>query len=646
MLRGSDCVAGIDLGTTNSCISIFKNQHVEVVVDALGNRTTPSIVAFNDMGRLYGRSAKTQIVHNCKNTVYDAKRLIGHLYNEPAVQEDIKHWPFTVLSNEKGRPIIEVTCRKEKVQYTPEQISGFVIENLISIANSFCDGNITDVVITVPAYFNNSQRQATIDAGTLAGCNVLEVLNEPTAAAIAYGFENSGNKTILVYDLGGGTFDCTILRVENTVYTVVGTDGDSHLGGDDFDAIMMNLIMNNLKMMGCTVDFTKDSHKQKLRNIAEHTKIELSSLTEVDIFEESWLDDAFTITRTEFEQSCMELFNRTQSILMRLLNSEQVSERLHVPASEMASKIDDVVLIGGSSRIPYVKRMLSSMFGEEKVFEKINPDEAVSKGAVIEAVRLKDRKMSGKADARDSDSDDDAIIIDTDVPMDTKYAPITIKKLVVNQVIPLSIGVKRSDGMMSVILAKNTPYGEKHTKEYVTSKDNMQSMKLHIYQGERPVARDNFEIGVLKITGIPPKPQGEASVEITMEVDNNGILKLAAMEMSTKVVTKHVFDNNTTNLSAEQIKEMMETAERLREEDRKKVEMMKVVSEVEEMSRKAKMGMEACQDEMDDECKESFNDFLKEIRMLKKKPDLSMEDLEETKSACQQWIDFIYGSDE
>ena len=412
MLRGSDHVAGIDLGTTNSCISIFKNQHVEVAVDALGNRTTPSMVAFNDTGRLYGRSAKMQVVHNCKNTVYDAKRLIGHLYNEPGVQEDIKHWPFTVKANEKGRPIIEVTCKKEKMEYTPEQISGFVIENLISIANSFSNGSITDVVITVPAYFNNSQRQATIDAGTLAGCNVLEVLNEPTAAAIAYGFENTGNKTILVYDLGGGTFDCTILRVEDSVYPVIGTDGDSHLGGDDFDAIMMNLIQQKLEMMECTVDFTTDRNKQKLRNVAEHAKIELSSLTEVDISEDSWECEPFVITRKEFEQSCMDLFNRTQSILKRLMTSTQVLERLNASAEEMTEKIDDVVLIGGSRRIPYVKNMLIAMFGEEKVFEKINPDEAVSKGAVIEAVRLKD--LQEKAKESESASDEGGFDIYTD----------------------------------------------------------------------------------------------------------------------------------------------------------------------------------------------------------------------------------------
>lgn len=446
MLRGSDHVAGIDLGTTNSCISIFKNQHVEVAVDALGNRTTPSMVAFNDTGRLYGRSAKMQVVHNCKNTVYDAKRLIGHLYNEPGVQEDIKHWPFTVKANEKGRPIIEVTCKKEKMEYTPEQISGFVIENLISIANSFSNGSITDVVITVPAYFNNSQRQATIDAGTLAGCNVLEVLNEPTAAAIAYGFENTGNKTILVYDLGGGTFDCTILRVEDSVYTVIGTDGDSHLGGDDFDAIMMNLIQQKLEMMECTVDFTTDRNKQKLRNVAEHAKIELSSLTEVDISEDSWECEPFVITRKEFEQSCMDLFNRTQSILKRLMTSTQVLERLNASAEEMTEKIDDVVLIGGSSRIPYVKNMLISMFGEEKVFEKINPDEAVSKGAVIEAVRLKD--LQEKAKESKSASDEGGFDIDTDDDDDdeSRYAPLAIKKLTVKQVIPLPIGVKRSDG--------------------------------------------------------------------------------------------------------------------------------------------------------------------------------------------------------
>lgn len=646
MLRGSDHVAGIDLGTTNSCISIFKNQHVEVAVDALGNRTTPSMVAFNDMGRLYGRSAKMQVVHNCKNTVYDAKRLIGHLYNEKGVQEDIKHWPFTVKANEKGRPIIEVTCKKEKMEYTPEQISGFVIENLISIANSFSNGSITDVVITVPAYFNNSQRQATIDAGTLAGCNVLEVLNEPTAAAIAYGFENTGNKTILVYDLGGGTFDCTILRVEDSVYTVIGTDGDSHLGGDDFDAIMMNLIQQKLEMMECTVDFTTDRNKQKLRNVAEHAKIELSSLTEVDISEDSWECEPFVITRKEFEQSCMDLFNRTQSILKRLMTSTQVLERLNASAEEMTEKIDDVVLIGGSSRIPYVKNMLIAMFGEEKVFEKINPDEAVSKGAVIEAVRLKD--LQEKAKESESANDEGGFDIDTDDDDDdddeSRYAPLAIKKLTVKQVIPLPIGVKRSDGMMSVILDKNTPYGEKHTKEYVTSKDNMQSMKLHILQGERPVARDNFEIGVLRITGIPPKPKGEASVEITMEVDDNGILKMSVMETTTHVVTEHVFDNNATNLTEAEIREMRETAERLREEDKKKVELMMIMNEIQEMVQKVKQGVEANQEQMDDDFKESFNQFLGEIRELKKKRmEVTKEELEETKSVCQQWIDAVYG---
>lgn len=263
---------------------------------------------------------------------------------------------------------------------------------------------------------------------------------------------------------------------------------------------MMNLIQQKLEMMECTVDFTTDRNKQKLRNVAEHAKIELSSLTEVDISEDSWECEPFVITRKEFEQSCMDLFNRTQSILKRLMTSTQVLERLNASAEEMTEKIDDVVLIGGSSRIPYVKNMLISMFGEEKVFEKINPDEAVSKGAVIEAVRLKD--LQEKAKESKSASDEGGFDIDTDDDDDdeSRYAPLAIKKLTVKQVIPLPIGVKRSDGMMSVILDKNTPYGEKHTKEYVTSKDNMKSMKLHILQGERPVARDNFEIGVLRIT--------------------------------------------------------------------------------------------------------------------------------------------------
>lgn len=645
MLAGSSHVAGIDLGTTNSCISIYKHEKVEVAVDALGARTTPSMVAFTDTGRLFGVSAKNQIIRNYKNTIYDVKRLIGHSFNEPAVQEDIKRWPFTVVQNANGRPVIKVEYMKQQMEFTPEEISSYVIGNLVSIAKKYSEKDITDIVITVPAYFNNSQRQATIDAGTLAGYNVLEVLNEPTAAAIAYGFENMGNKTILVYDLGGGTFDCTILRVEDSVYSVKGTDGDCHLGGDDFDARMMALLKEKLENFGCDTNFNDKRNAQKLRNIAESTKIELSTLPSVEVNGESFDVDPFQVSRAEFEERCMDLFDRTKTILDRLMKSVNMN----------AGDIDDVVLIGGSSRIPYVKQMLIEMFGEEKVFEKINPDEAVSKGAVIEAVRLMDKKMkelntsidpekipsvdaSNMESGSDSDSDDD------DDDDDTQYAPIAIQNIVINQVIPLPIGVKNSEKMMSVILEKNLPYGESRQREYVTSKDNMTSMKIHVYQGERPVAADNYEIGVIKITGITPMPKGQASVVITMSVDMNGVLKMSVLDTTSQRVTEHVFDNKATNLSAEEIERMKEEAVRLQKEDERKVEMLKKKSEIEELVFAAKQAAKDREELLDDEFKQQIAGFFDEIKGVLKNKEVTMEDLEMNKEVCQQWLDAINGT--
>lgn len=620
-------VAGIDLGTTNSCICVYRHETVEVVTDPSGKRTTPSMVAFTDRGRLFGTAAKSQIVRNFKNTVYDVKRLIGHKFSDDVVQSDMKHWGFAVEPDPQNKPVIKVMFVGKERTFTPEEISSMVIEHLVTLAKQFTDEDIKNIVITVPAYFNDNQRRATMDAGELAGYRVLGVLNEPTAAAIAYGFENAENeKKILVYDLGGGTFDVTVLSVSNRQYRVITTGGDTHLGGDDLDYLMMEILISAIEENGGSVDRSNKRTMADLRAKAEAIKIDLSQSDFQDFEGDNYGCETLEISRARFEDCAEPFFNKTLELVQSVLTDAQLT----------TADIDDVVLIGGSSRIPIIKTKLEGMFGEGKVYEKINPDEAVAKGAVIQAVKLySDLPDEAASPVSDSDSESDS---DVEAGGDV-VACIDIQKIQIQDVVPLSIGLKTHEGKMSVLIPRSTPYGGSATKNYVTSKDNQQRMKVRVYQGERIFVKDNYEIGTFTVNGITPLPAGEASVDITMSTDKNGILTVTANDLTTGKETSVTFENKSTNLSLDDILRMKKTATEMREIDLMLEKRLDLYNIIENRKYVIEDLYEEHKEQMKPEFRENIEQFLEGINDFLRDRNAPLEDLEANSDVCQKWIE-------
>ena len=623
-------VAGIDLGTTNSCICVYRHEKVEVVTDPSGRRTTPSMVAFTEKGRQFGSAAKSQFVRNFKNTVYDVKRLIGHKFDDEVVQSDMQHWGFTVEPNLQNKPVIRVMYAGKERTFTPEEISSMVIEHLVSQAKKFTEEDIKDIVITVPAYFNDNQRRATMDAGELAGYRVLGVLNEPTAAAIAYGFENAENeKKILVYDLGGGTFDVTILSVNNRQYRVITTGGDTHLGGDDLDFIMMEILINAIEGNGGSVDRNNKRMMADLRSKAEAIKIDLSQAEFQEFEADSYGCETLEISRAQFEDSTEDFFNMTLELVQKVLEDAQLT----------TADIDDVVLIGGSSRIPIIKTKLEALFGQGKVYEKINPDEAVAKGAVIQAVKLYSELPDDAAPVNDSDSESDSDSDDDVHSGEDVVACIDIQKISIQDVVPLSIGLKTHEGKMSVLIPRSTPYGESATKNYVTSKDRQTKMKIRVFQGERIFVKDNYEIGTFTVQGITPLPAGEASVDITMSTDKNGILTVTAKDLTTGKETSVTFENKSTNLSLDDILKMKKTAIEMREIDLMMEKRLDLYNRIENRKYVIEELYEEHKDQMAPEFRSNIEQFLEGIVAFLKDRSAPLEDLEANDEVCQKWID-------
>ena len=642
---GKDCdaVAGIDLGTTNSCVCIFRNESVSVVTDELGKRTTPSVVSFSSKGRVFGKIAKDQIERNFKNTVYDVKRLIGLNFTDPSVQEDMKHWGFSVTPDENGKPVINVEYGERECTFTPEEISSMIIEYLVGLASKFSGKTIKHIVITVPAYFNDNQRRATMDAGTIAGYNVLGVLNEPTAAAIAYGLENDeNNKKILVYDLGGGTFDVTVLSIVDRQYTVLTTGGDTHLGGDDLDIIMMGILEDALKANDHPIDTTNPKLMSSLRKEAEGVKIVLSQTDSCEWDADKFgCEDPIIITRMQFEEKAKEFFDKTFAILLKVLNDIQLQ----------VSDIDDVVLIGGSSRIPIIKTRLQEMFGENRVYEKINPDEAVAKGAVIQAVKLyrelpeESKNESGSESGSESESESESGS-ESESDNGEKVDSGVIESTVLTDVVPLPIGLKTHEGTMSPIIPRCTPYGQSFTKSYTTSSDGQTRMKIRVYQGERLMVKDNYEIGAFKVTGITPLPAGEASVDVTMGTDKNGILTVTAFDCTSGKETSVTFENKSTNLSMEAILEMKRKAMEMREIDRMIAKKLELYNQIEAKVSSVKSLYDEYKDSMDPTFRQGLEQFLDGISTFLKSRDADQEELMEKDNLCQKWIDAFRTSDE
>jgi len=592
-------IIGIDLGTTYSCVGVMKNGRVEIIANDQGNRITPSYVAFTEDGeRLIGDAAKNQLTSNPKNTIFDAKRLMGREWSDSTVQNDVKYFPFKVL-NKNSKPTISINTGNGMKDLSAEEVSAMVLSKMKAIAEDYLGHNVTHAVVTVPAYFNDAQRAATKDAGTIAGLNVIRIINEPTAAAIAYGLNENASeeKNVLVFDLGGGTFDVSLLTIADGVFEVVATNGDTHLGGEDFDQRVMDHFIKLFKKK-TGKDLRKDDRAvQKLRREVEKAKRALSSAHQTKVEVEALFDGqdfSETLTRAKFEELNMDLFRSTMKPVKKVLEDGSMSKK----------DVDEIILVGGSTRIPKVQQLLKEFFNGKEPSKGVNPDEAVAFGAAVQGCIL-----SG-ADCGD-------------------------KGVVLLDVNPLSMGIETVGGVMTTVISRNTVVPTKKQQIFSTAADNQETVTIKVYEGERPMTKDNHLLGSFDLTGIPPAARGVPQIEVTFQIDANGILQVTAQDKGTQKENTITITNDNNRLTPEEIQRMIDEAEQFAEDDKLVKEHTEAKNELEQYAYSLKRQVDELKIEDDD--KEAIVNIVEDkLNWLSENQEGSTEEFKQAKKAIEE----------